>query len=69
MFIPSQDVAPVAKNGLTLDELSTIRSMLTKAHLEMSWELKMALDTGRVCFSCEKIKFNIFNWSNQSAAD
>ena len=62
------DVVPVAKSGLTLDELSTIRSKVSKAHLEMkdvSWELKMALDTGRVCFSCEKIKFNLFNWSIQ----
>ena len=74
----SSDEIPLVKAGkkgssegtphtLTLQELSSIRWKLTAAQLEMkevSQELRLALDSGRVCFSCEKTKFNLFNWAH-----
>ena len=55
------------KKSLTLDELSSIRSKLARAHLELkdlSSEARLALEDGRVCFSCEKTRFTWFTWAN-----
>ena len=56
---------PLGQQELTLEELSTIRLKLTKANLEMadvSHEKRLALDKGKICFNCEKIKFNFYTW-------
>ena len=57
---------PAEKKSLTLDELSSIRSKLATAHLELkdlSCEARLALEDGKVCFSCEKTRFTWFSWA------
>ncbi|KAI1285156.1 Protein spire -like protein 2 [Halotydeus destructor] len=50
---------------LTLDEVQHIRSAITKAEIEYigkTKELRYDLENGRVCFTCLKTRFNLFNW-------
>ena len=58
---------PAEKKSLTLEELSTIRSKLARAQLELkdlSSEARLALEDGRVCFSCQKTRFSWFSWAH-----
>ena len=58
---------PAEKKSLTLDELSAIRSKLARAQLELkdlSSEARLALEEGRVCFSCQKTRFSWFSWAH-----
>merc|ERR1719309_636056 len=52
---------------LSLEELAHIRSQLTKAELEeknIGKELFKSLETGRLCFVCEKTRFGVFSWAS-----
>ena len=65
-FSSGQGRPPGEKKSLTLDELSSIRSKLATAHLELkdlSCEARLALEAGRVCFSCQKTRFTWFTWA------
>ena len=61
-----EEDVPRVKKGVTLEELSIIRLKLTRAHLEMAEDdLRLALDKGKLCFSCKKTRFNFYTWSHQ----
>jgi spire-like protein len=51
--------------NLTFDELCHIRNVLTKAELDyllFDDQLFQDVSKGKICFSCRKTKFNLFNW-------
>ena len=51
---------------LTFDELCHIRNVLTKAELDyLLFDNQLFNDVakGKVCFSCRKTKFNLFNFN------
>lgn len=53
---------------LSLNELSHIRSVLTKAELDLlhfDRGLYQDVSKGKVCFSCRKNSFNLFNWGHK----
>lgn len=53
---------------LTFEELCHIRNVLTKAELDyllFDNQIFQDVSRGKVCFSCRKTKFSIFNWSSK----
>ena len=51
--------------NLTFGELCHIRNVLTKAELDyllFDDQLFQDVSKGKICFSCRKTKFNLFNW-------
>merc|ERR1719158_1906640 len=60
------EVAPSKPDDLTLQEMCHIRSQVTRAELEqknLTKDERIDLDKGKVCFLCNKTRFNLFNWS------
>lgn len=52
---------------LSIEELAHIRCQLTKAELEdksVGNDLYKDLESGRICFVCEKIRFGVFSWAS-----
>ena len=50
---------------LTFDELCHIRNVLTKAELDyLLFDNRLYCDVsrGKICFSCRKTRFHLFNW-------
>jgi len=61
------EVAPSKPEDLTLQEMCHIRSQMTRAELEqknLTKDERIDLDKGKVCFLCNKTRFNLFNWSS-----
>ena len=53
---------------LTFDELCHIRNVLTKAELDyllFDNQLFQEVSRGKICFSCRKTKFHLFNWGQK----
>ena len=66
---PSPGVSTVDSSGvrLSLFEFGHIRSQETKAELECDHAdnpgLRLDLETGRVCFCCQNVRFRMLNWA------
>jgi FYVE zinc finger len=63
--LPAKETSPATPSSVQLsqDEVVHIRSVLNRAKMEeVDDSLRTDIESGKVCFRCTKVRFNLLNW-------